>query len=50
LVEGELRAESKILADFPTTIEKDLIAQKIGKISSQKHRKVKQKIKELYEL
>ncbi|MFA4855882.1 MAG: type II toxin-antitoxin system PemK/MazF family toxin [archaeon] len=50
LAEGELRAESKIIVDFPTTIEKTLIPQKIGKISAQKLREVKQKIKELYEL
>ena len=50
LVAGELRTESKILADFPTTIEKNLISQKIGKISKQKLQEVKQKIKELYEL
>ena len=50
LVEGELMVDSKILTDFPTTIEKNLIAQRIGKISAQKLREVKQKIKELYEL
>ena len=50
LDEGELRVESKILVDFPTTIEKKLITQKIGKISNQKLKEVKQKIKELYEL
>lgn len=50
LVEGELRIESKILVDFPTTIEKTLITQKIGKITNQKLKEVKQKIKELYEL
>ena len=50
LAEGELRIESKILVDFPTTIEKTLITQKIGKITNQKLKEVKQKIKELYEL
>ena len=50
LVEGELMVDSKILTDFPTTIEKNLIAQRLGKISAQKLREVKQKIKELYEL
>ena len=50
LAEGELRVESKILADFPTTIEKALIAQKIGKISKQKLAEVKQKTRQLYEL
>ncbi len=47
---GELKVESKILVDFPTTIEKKLITKNIGKISSQKLKEVKQKIKELYEL
>ena len=32
LTEGELRTDSKIIVDFPTTIEKALILQKIGKI------------------
>ena len=50
LVKGELRLESKILVDFPTTLEKTLLTQKIGKISEQKIREVKQKLKELYEL
>jgi len=50
LNEGELRLESKIITDFPTTIEKTLISQKIGKISNYKLREVKQKIKELYEI
>lgn len=50
ITEGELRTESKILTDFPTTMEKNLIAQKVGKISAQKLKEVKQKIKELYEL
>ncbi len=50
LVKGELRVDSKILTDFPTTIEKSVITEKAGKISSQKLKEVKQKIKELYEL
>ena len=50
LAEGELRTESKIIVDFPTTIEKTLIPQKIGKISEQKLKEVKEKLKELYEL
>lgn len=50
LEEGELRTESKVIVDFPTTIEKTLAAQKIGKISKEKLKEVKQKIKELYEL
>ncbi|MCX6801851.1 MAG: type II toxin-antitoxin system PemK/MazF family toxin [Candidatus Diapherotrites archaeon] len=50
LEKGELRTESKILADFPTTIEKAVVSQEIGKISKQKLNEVKQKLKELYEL
>ncbi|MCR4368293.1 MAG: type II toxin-antitoxin system PemK/MazF family toxin, partial [archaeon] len=34
LQEGKLKLESKIITDFPTTIEKTLISQKIGKITS----------------
>ena len=48
LAEGELRLESKIITDFPTTIEKTLVSEKIGRISSQKLGEVKQKIRELY--
>lgn len=48
LLEGELKLESKIITDFPTTIEKTLIPQKIGKISNQKLKEVKQKIRSLY--
>ncbi|MBU2100095.1 type II toxin-antitoxin system PemK/MazF family toxin [Candidatus Micrarchaeota archaeon] len=50
LTEGELRVDSKILTDFPTTIEKSVVTESIGKISNQKLKEVKQKIKELYEL
>jgi len=50
LDEGELRVESKILTDFPTTIEKNLISQKLGKISNQKLKEVKQKMRQLYGL
>jgi mRNA interferase MazF len=50
LEEGELNLESKILTDFPTTIEKELIKDKIGKITKEKLEEVKQKIRELYEL
>ncbi len=50
LVEGELRTESKIIVDFPTTIEKTLALQKIGKISARKLKELKQKLSELYEL
>ncbi len=50
LLEGELKTESKILTDFPTTMEKNLVSQKIGKITRQKLQEVKQKLRELYEL
>jgi len=50
LTEGELNLESKILADFPTTIEKELIENKIGKIKKTKLNEVKEKLSELYEL
>jgi len=50
LAEGELKVESKIIVDFPTTIEKNLKIQKIGKITEQKLKEVKQKIKQLYAL
>jgi mRNA-degrading endonuclease toxin of MazEF toxin-antitoxin module len=50
LTEGELNLESKILTDFPTTIEKELIESKIGKITKEKLKEVKEKISELYEL
>ncbi len=48
--EGELRAESQIMVDNPVTTYKEMIQTKIGKISAQKLKEVKQKIKELYEL
>ena len=50
VAEGELRAESKIVVDFASTIEKHLVKQKIGRISDRKMREVKQKMKELYAL
>jgi mRNA interferase MazF len=50
LIAGKLTCESVIQADFPVVIEKRSITQSIGKISVQKLKEVKQKIKELYEL
>ena len=50
LTEGELNLESKILTDFPTTIEKELIENKIGKITEKKLGEVKNKLSELYEI
>ncbi len=47
---GELRVESKIITDFPITIEKNLLSEKIGKISPQKLEEVKGKIRKLYEI
>ncbi|MBI4044673.1 MAG: type II toxin-antitoxin system PemK/MazF family toxin [Candidatus Diapherotrites archaeon] len=50
LISGTLKQESVIQADFPVVIEKTSVSQKIGKISEQKLKEVKQKLKELYEL
>lgn len=50
LSSGKLKYESAIQADFPVVIEKRSVSQIIGKISAQKLKEVKQKIKELYEL
>jgi len=50
LTKGELTQESVIQADFPVVIEKRSVTQSIGKISNQKLKEVKQKIKELYGL
>lgn len=50
LAAGKLKHESVIQADFPVVIEKQSISQEIGKISAQKLKEVKQKIKELYGL
>jgi len=50
LTVGKLTYESVIQADFPVVIEKKSIVQSIGKISKQKLKEVKQKIKELYGL
>ena len=50
LEEGQLKTESQIMVDNPVTTYKKLIESKIAKVSDQKLREVKQKIKELYEL
>ena len=50
LSEGKLTYESVIQTDFPVVIDKRGITQSIGKISNQKLKEVKQKIKGLYEL
>jgi len=47
---GKLKVDSKILVDFPTTLEKAIVSEKIGKISKKKLQEVKQKLRELYEL
>ena len=48
--DGELHAESVIQADFPVVIETQQIVKRIGKISKEKLKEVKNKICELYEL
>ncbi|MDD5147857.1 MAG: type II toxin-antitoxin system PemK/MazF family toxin [Candidatus ainarchaeum sp.] len=48
LERGELKTESQIMVDNPVTTYKQLIEHNIGKISGQKLKEVKQKIKELY--
>ncbi len=50
LEKGQLKSESQIMVDNPVTAYKKLIESKIGKISAQKLKEVKQKIKELYKL
>ena len=50
LSSGKLKYESVIQADFPVVIEKRSVSQNIGKISVQKLKEIKQKIKELYKL
>lgn len=47
---GKLKHESVIQVDFPVVIEKRSVSQSIGKVSSQKLKEAKQKIKELYAL
>lgn len=50
LIYGELHKESKIIIDFITTIDKRIASPKIGKISSEKIKEVKEKLKELYSI
>jgi mRNA interferase MazF len=50
LEKGKLKVSSQIMADFPSTIQKNLISQTIAKISKQKLLEIKQKTKELYKL
>ncbi|MDO8634006.1 MAG: type II toxin-antitoxin system PemK/MazF family toxin [archaeon] len=50
LKKGNLKTESSVMADNPVTTYKKMIEAKIGKISEQKLKEVKQKLKELYEL
>lgn len=47
---GQLKYESIIQTDFPVVIEKRSVVQTIGKLSSEKLTRVKQKIREFYEL
>lgn len=48
LIEGKLKNESTIMADFPITLEKEQVIQMIAKLSNQKLSEVKKKMKELY--
>jgi mRNA interferase MazF len=50
LEKGELTKESMIMADNPVTTYKEMITTKIGKISKEKLKEVKQKVVELYAL
>jgi len=50
LSEGNLKKESKILTDYPAAISKHIFLKKIGKITQNKFKEVKQKIIELYSL
>ena len=50
LVQGILQVESQIMADNPVTVYRPIIEQKIGRITEQKLKEVKRKMKELYEL
>ncbi len=50
LEKGRLKTESQIMVDNPVTAYKKIIETKIGKISNQKLKEVKQKIRELYGL
>jgi mRNA interferase MazF len=50
ILEGTLKEESVIQIDFPVVIEKRSIAKAVGKITNQKLKETKAKIKELYSL
>ncbi|MBN2127070.1 MAG: type II toxin-antitoxin system PemK/MazF family toxin [Candidatus Diapherotrites archaeon] len=50
VTEGFLKQESNIMVDNPVTVYKRLIETKTGKITKQKLKEVKQKIKELYQI
>jgi len=50
LEEGELKRESKILADFPITLSKRVVLGRVGRITNKKLLEIKEKIRELYEL
>jgi mRNA interferase MazF len=47
---GKLKNESIIMIDNPVTTYKGVIQTKVGKITKEKLKEVKQKISELYEL
>lgn len=48
LSDGKLKKESTIMVDFPLTLEKGQIMEKIGKLRQGKLQEIKQKMKELY--
>ncbi len=50
LSSGKLKHESVIQADFPVMVEKTSVKERVGKISNQKLKEIKQKLKELYQL
>src|SRR3989344_3831099 len=50
LVFGELAKESTIMTDFPITLDKSQIRQVIAKLSEEKLKEGKKKIRELYAL
>ena len=47
---GELYSESVIQTDFPVVLEKQQVVKRIGKITKEKLKEVKEKMCELYEL
>ncbi len=50
LLEGKLNASSMIMTDNLVTTYKKMVSSKIGKISGQKLKEVKQKLREIFEL